>query len=434
MSLRKKFLFALEDETTVVEPEVTPEADNLEIVENEAEVAEATTALEDHLEVLDESVDDIEEMQQVGDVLERTVESGEGATEETAELAEVAIERICSRLNLRGKSFVSLESFGSKNTRLSATKIAVEDIGEKISAAWKAVKAFFARVYEKIKEFFAKIWQSLVSFKDKAKDLISNVGKAAFKSGEYMMPKGYTAAKMAEVLKALKAQADQSTAEAKEAANIIAALEKAGLKGDAEAVEKIISENAAAVSVATESVGKGKDAAKQATAQADELIASTKQVDKTEVSETEVKKVANETAKEVSSAVSDIPSEKESMAAVDQAQKANVKLADAAEADSKKAAETIDKNESTEAVAEAKAKISLWAKIKAFSVKLYGYISSAVTGVFRRITALISFGFKFVWQLIKTAGALAVVAGAAVAGTAIHAAKGTYNAVVKGKS
>ena len=153
MSIRHGLVFAMEDDQVITDEVVENtgeiEAGAAEVVQQAGEVEELQAAIED-------AEEGAETLGQIEGVLEESAESGEGVDETAAEIAEVAVESICARLGIRAakKSFPAMEAFGSSNSRLSATKIALEGIGEHIKRIWEAIKSAIIRLVEKVKSFF----------------------------------------------------------------------------------------------------------------------------------------------------------------------------------------------------------------------------------------------------------------------------------------
>jgi hypothetical protein len=177
MSIRNKGLvFAMEEAELEAAPaEVVPAAELEveqgvgEVVENAGEVDELATAVE-------EAVEDVESLTDIQDVMAGSVEGGEGLSEDAAEIAEVAVEAICARLGIRGKSNIpALESFGSKNSRVAATRIAIENIGDTIKRVWEAIKKTFLTIIQKVKDFFFNFFNNIEKIEKLAKELKSKV-------------------------------------------------------------------------------------------------------------------------------------------------------------------------------------------------------------------------------------------------------------------
>jgi uncharacterized membrane protein YdfJ with MMPL/SSD domain len=88
---------------------------------------------------------DAETLEKVQDVVAQTVQSGQGMDETTAQVAQVVVESICNRLGIphAHRLMPATESFGSSNTRLAATKVALENgFTDTIKRIWEAIKKF----------------------------------------------------------------------------------------------------------------------------------------------------------------------------------------------------------------------------------------------------------------------------------------------------
>lgn len=159
MSFRNKGLvLAMEEEAIIAAPEGEMDpALPAEVEAGAAEVTEQVGEVEDLNTAIEEAEADAETLGDIQETLAETVESGEGVDETTAEVAEIAVEAICARLGIRNAQKVvpSLESFGSKSSRVTATRVAVESIGDKIKQIWSAIMAAIKTVWEKVKSFVA---------------------------------------------------------------------------------------------------------------------------------------------------------------------------------------------------------------------------------------------------------------------------------------
>jgi hypothetical protein len=106
---------------------------------------------------------DAETLEKVQEVVQGTVDSGQGMDETTAQVAQVVVESICNRLGIVNshKLMPATESFGSSNTRLAATKVALENaFTDTIKRIWEAIKKFVKSTWEKIKMFFARFFEN----------------------------------------------------------------------------------------------------------------------------------------------------------------------------------------------------------------------------------------------------------------------------------
>ena len=156
-------MFAMEEIENEVPVDQQEAADTAVAVADEtAEIQQENTEIGTTVAQVEDAVQAGDELESIGEVASEAVESGEGLSEESAEMASIAIESIRHRLGFRDATRLvpATESFGNVNTRLMSTKLVVETIGETIKKIWLAIKATFARLWEKVKGFIAKLFNS----------------------------------------------------------------------------------------------------------------------------------------------------------------------------------------------------------------------------------------------------------------------------------
>ena len=133
-----------------------------ELEQSQAEVMEADAEVDSDLGETSEMSSDIEDAEQgaeqleeIKEVMERSVEEGEGLDENAAEIAEIAVEAICARLGYRKSSSImpATEEFGSSKSRVAATRVAIESIGETVDKIWTAIKETLKNLWAKISQF-----------------------------------------------------------------------------------------------------------------------------------------------------------------------------------------------------------------------------------------------------------------------------------------
>lgn len=160
------------------------DAGEVEQAQTVAEIAEDTVAVNEESEsiaedaaMVEDAAEDTEELVEIGEVAQAAVDSGEGLSEQAAEVATIAIERIHQRLGIRRKNILpACESFGNTNTRMHSTKIVVESITETIRNVWENIKKMAEKIYKKIVDFIKNIFGGVDSLKKRAADLKRNVG------------------------------------------------------------------------------------------------------------------------------------------------------------------------------------------------------------------------------------------------------------------
>jgi hypothetical protein len=177
MSRRKGLVAAMEEEALLVEGGEVDQAPQ-ELAElPEAEIAEGAGEIEGDVAAIEDAETDAETLGNVQDVMADSVETGEGLSPEAADMANVVVESICTRLGISTKIMPSMESFGSTNSRKASTMLAMEGVGDAIVRVWQAIKEAIISLWKKIVEFVKKIFDSNLGLEKAAKDLKAKVSK-----------------------------------------------------------------------------------------------------------------------------------------------------------------------------------------------------------------------------------------------------------------
>lgn len=159
---------AAENEDLVVDQSSTGEADAA-VAEETNNIVEATAEIEGDAKLVEKAGGDVEELAVLGDKAEKALESGEGLSEDAAEIAIVAVEHALFRLGMRAEEIArrmpAQESFGNTHTRLDSTRLVVETIGETISRVWNHIKSMAKMIVEKIIGFFGKLFNSVIAIR-----------------------------------------------------------------------------------------------------------------------------------------------------------------------------------------------------------------------------------------------------------------------------
>lgn len=172
---RNKFVLAMEDDLEVdPNQNVVPES-AVEVEQGSAELTSDAGEVEELVAATEEAEADLETVEQLQEVAEDSVEQGEGLSEQSAEIAEIAIESIHARLGISRRVIPSLESFGSSNSRVAATRIAIEGFKDTVKRIWEAIKAAFARLMDKIKGFFMGLFKNTDSLSKHLENLKARV-------------------------------------------------------------------------------------------------------------------------------------------------------------------------------------------------------------------------------------------------------------------
>lgn len=156
-----------EDEVIVETP-----ASEEDLAEATAEVEATAADVQDEsneIQDLDSAMDDasagVDELTNIQDVMEESVESGEGISETAAEIAEIAIESIQRRLGIRQTkmAFPALESFSGRNARLASTQVAIESIDFNIKSIMEAIRKAFKDLLDRLIAFVKTLMSQTAS-------------------------------------------------------------------------------------------------------------------------------------------------------------------------------------------------------------------------------------------------------------------------------
>ncbi len=214
MSFMKRGLVAaMEDDTPEVVPEVPVETvpeTTAEVEADSAAIAEQVGEIDQFDSAVSEAETDAGTISEIQETLQESVDEGEGVSEATAEVAEIAVEAICARLGMKPgkKTMPSLESFGNKSSRLSATQYAIESMGEKVKQIWDSILKALKMVWEKIQAFL----QGFVKNRAKMKEHLQNLKKAVDAAEENSAAAAITSGAVKAI--SLGGKADMSTAKA----------------------------------------------------------------------------------------------------------------------------------------------------------------------------------------------------------------------------
>jgi phiKZ-like phage internal head proteins len=163
----------LSDEATAGEEvESSSDAAIDEIVESPesdiSDAAEIATELDQADAAIDEGSDTAEALSGIQEKLEESVETG-GIDPIAAEAIKIAVEHMSARVGLKDShSGIAIEGFKSKTTRVQATRIAIESIGEQIKKIWQHIVNAFNTAIEWVKKFFMKLFDGATKLKNRA--------------------------------------------------------------------------------------------------------------------------------------------------------------------------------------------------------------------------------------------------------------------------
>lgn len=191
MSIRRKGLVAvMENEGSVgVEMAEGGDAGGADAMQADQAVQDSHDEIEEVQAAIEDAEEGAEDLEAIGDVAADTIEDGgEGMSEDAARVTEVAVESICRRLGVRGSSIVpATESFGSRSSRITATRIVVEGIGETVKKIWAAIVAGFKKIWAKLVDFYKFLTDSNVRMEKRAKALLEKAtqGSSSIETDEF---------------------------------------------------------------------------------------------------------------------------------------------------------------------------------------------------------------------------------------------------------
>lgn len=170
-------------ETAPAEVQETVNLD--ETLEEVAEVEEAGEVVAADVEKTDDLITDQETLVSLADELDEQADNG-GAEPETIRAVEIAVEGIITRMQggrRPTRVTPSLESFGGVRSKVVSTRLAAESIREWAAAAGRAIAEFFKKILEGIKALFAKLTGSTADMKKQIALLTNEVKASENKEG-----------------------------------------------------------------------------------------------------------------------------------------------------------------------------------------------------------------------------------------------------------
>lgn len=182
-----------------MEEEVVATTGGDEGLEMDSDVVEQEATIDAADSAGDAAVADVETLEEIKEVLEDAAKAGDGIDETAAKIVEVAVESIYARLGMEYKGLgTSAESFSSSRSRVTATQIAAEGIGEGISRAWEAIKKFFKQIWTYIKDFAKSIFTAIGRLKAAANKMFEKVNKSGKDKREENFTNSFIVSKFAD--------------------------------------------------------------------------------------------------------------------------------------------------------------------------------------------------------------------------------------------
>ena len=164
------------DNTTTTSP-----ATAVEIVSRQ--LTEASDAIDGCTNNIHEASCVTGELDDVYGELETSLDKNGGISEDTAKMAEIAVEAICAKvgISVRQERMIPVfESFASNHSRELATKLTMENLKEQAGRVWKIVKAALLKVWEMVGNLF----KSLTKNRKALKDYLLQLQESAKKVGD----------------------------------------------------------------------------------------------------------------------------------------------------------------------------------------------------------------------------------------------------------
>jgi hypothetical protein len=157
-------------ETTTSEQEVH-EVPSTELETALLEVNEQEQDIEDADECIDNAIATTEALEEHYNIVYQSLETG-GLNHTAAALLNASVENYATALGYDYKNInltTSLESFSGVSTRVAATEVSLEGVGDMIKKAWQAIIDLIKRSVEAIKNFFKFLFDSVSKLEHRAK-------------------------------------------------------------------------------------------------------------------------------------------------------------------------------------------------------------------------------------------------------------------------
>lgn len=174
------------DVSALEKPEEGVEAHLVEIEGQDADLGEAEMAG-------DQLASDTDTLENLGDVVEQAVESGEGMDETAARAVEVGVESIANRWGFKVQK-LGAESFNGAN-KAQATRVAYEGVMDAVKDAWDTFLKWLQEMINKLRDFWVKYvnaGKAMQKRADKLSDRLDNIG-SKMKSGKNQISGGWSA-------------------------------------------------------------------------------------------------------------------------------------------------------------------------------------------------------------------------------------------------
>ncbi len=123
---------------------------------NDYELTQTSNSISDDMYALEQLFIYSDELSGYKAIAEESLKNNLALSPVSSRLLSTAIESMRSRLNMADRNIIpSLESFESKHSNISATRIAIEGIGSVFAKIWEFIASIFKRIRDSIKSFFS---------------------------------------------------------------------------------------------------------------------------------------------------------------------------------------------------------------------------------------------------------------------------------------
>jgi len=163
--MRTNKLFALENlDENIGGEELEASVEVGEVADVQVDVDAEVAEISDAESAIAEGTEAGDQLEEVGEVMEKALEEGEGLDPIAAEAISLAIKAICGRIGANPAQIghlTAFENFASPSSRRANTKFALEGVGEFLKNLWERIKAAISGLWKKMEAFWNKHGSSL---------------------------------------------------------------------------------------------------------------------------------------------------------------------------------------------------------------------------------------------------------------------------------
>ncbi len=185
----------------VAAPEVLPE---LPVVEEPSEAGEELAEVAEAAQEVAEGESAVEQVEEAATALESLIDllkgdAEDGLTPQAARLAQFSAESILATVGLKAEDagLPSLESFNTHSTRVKATVLSTEALGEKLKQLWAAIVEMLRKIKDGIVTFIKKLVSAQFRVSERANKLAAAAAKTSGSAKEAELDLGSLAGRVA---------------------------------------------------------------------------------------------------------------------------------------------------------------------------------------------------------------------------------------------